>query len=87
MEAMAAELPVLCRFDNNLVGVIDNKINGFFYQDVGDFENKLRYVLGLPTNELDKIKKNALSSIDKFSEQTFYINIMEVYRRAIRKFW
>ena len=33
MEAMASSVPVLCRFDNNLVGVINNNKTGFFFVD------------------------------------------------------
>ena len=87
MEAMASDLLVLCRFDNNLVGVIDNNKTGFFFQDVDDFKDKLHYVLSLNKEESDSIKKNAFDSIDRFSEKTFYNNIIEVYKRAIRRSW
>ncbi len=87
MEAMASDLLVLCRFDNNLVGVIDNNKTGFFFQDVDDFKDKLHYVLSLKKEESDLIKKSAFDSIDRFSEKTFYNNIIEVYKRAIRRSW
>lgn len=87
MEAMASSLLVLCRFDNNLVGVIDNNVTGFFFQDEDDFKGKLDYVLSLEEETKEKIKKNAFESIDAFSEKTFYNNINEVYKRAIRRNW
>ena len=87
MEAMASELLVLCRFDNNLVGVIDNNNTGFFFQETSDFKTRLHYVLSLDQKESDLIKKNALESIDCFSEKTFYNNIIEVYKRALRRSW
>ena len=87
MEAMASDLLVLCRFDNNLVGVIYNNKTGFFFQDVTDFKEKLHYVLSLNKEESDLIRKNAFDSIDCFSEKTFYNNIIEVYKRAIRRSW
>ena len=87
MEAMASSLLVLCRFDNNLVGVIDNNVTGFFFQDEDDFKGKLDYVLSLEEETKEKIKKNAFESIDAFSEKTFYSNIIEVYKRAIRRNW
>ena len=87
MEAMASDLLVLCRFDNNLVGVIYNNKTGFFFQDVTDFKEKLHYVLSLNKEESDLIRKNAFESIDCFSEKTFYNNIIEVYKRAIRRSW
>ena len=87
MEAMASELLVLCRFDNNLVGVIDNNKTGFFFQEISDFKDKLNYVLSLSKEETDLIKKRAFESIDCFSEKTFYNNIVEVYKRALRRSW
>ena len=87
MEAMASDLLVLCRFDNNLVGVIYNNKTGFFFQDVTDFKEKLHYVLSLNKEESDLIRKNAFESINCFSEKTFYNNIIEVYKRAIRRSW
>lgn len=87
MEAMASSVPVLCRFDNNLVGVIDNNKTGFFFIDELDFADKLFYVLNLNKEQINTICENALKSIDSFSEQSFYINIIEVYKRAIRRYW
>ena len=87
MEAMASHLPVLCRFDNNLVGVIDSNKTGFFFIDEIDFGEKLNYVLNLEEETLNKVKENAYNSIDCFSEKRFYINIIEVYKRALRRSW
>ena len=87
MEAMASNLLVLCRFDNSLLGVINNNVNGFFYIDEDDFKDKLNGVLNLDKEKVEKIKSNALSSIDKFSDKTFYSNIIEVYNRARRRSW
>ena len=87
MEAMASNLLVLCRFDNSLLGVINNNVNGFFYIDEDDFKDKLNSVLNLDKEKVEKIKSNALSSIDKFSDKTFYSNIIEVYNRARRRSW
>lgn len=87
MEAMASSVPVLCRFDNNLVGVINNNKTGFFFVDEKDFADKLNEVLHLSTHELEQICSNALETIDRFSEKAFYMNIIEVYKRAIRRYW
>lgn len=87
MEAMASRLLVLCRFDNNLVGVIDNNKTGFFFQEAEDFAKRLHYVLSLSEKECDSIKKAAYESIDCFSQKTFYNNIIEVYKRALRRSW
>ena len=87
MEAMASNIPILCRFDNSLVGIIDNKKTGFFYIDEEDLPEKLEYVKNLGKEKLDVICLKAIASIDEFSEKNFYYKILEVYNRAIRKSW
>ena len=87
MEAMASNLIVLCRFDNSLLGVIDNKLNGFFYINTDDFKDKLHDILSMKEEDKDLIKKRAYESIDRFSDKTFYSNMIEVYNRARRRSW
>jgi 1,2-diacylglycerol 3-alpha-glucosyltransferase len=87
MEAMASDIPILCRFDNSLVGIINNKKTGFFYVDEEDFPDKLEYVKTLGEEKVKDVCKKAKESIDDFSEKTFYHRILEVYNRAIRKSW
>ncbi len=87
MESMAAHIPILCRYDNNLVDVITNKVTGFFFEDVYDFKDKLDEVLSMKKEDLNEVTIKAYDSIEKFSDNTFYKNIMEVYKRAIRKNW
>lgn len=87
MEAMAGGDIILCRFDNNLIGIINNKINGFFFIDADDFKYKLKEILELEEEKKKEILDNALKSIDGFGENSFYNNIIEVYTRAIRRNW
>ena len=41
MEAMASELIVLARYDDNLSGTIKDNETGFFFKDENDFPDKL----------------------------------------------
>lgn len=87
MEAMAANKIVLARFDNNLVGVINDTKTGFFFTDAKDFAVKASHILMLSEDEKKRIKEEALKLINDYSIETFYENIMEVYHRAIRANW
>ena len=87
MEAMAARVPILARFDNNLINVLADKETGFFFQDTDDFPDKLNEISNMKKEDLEIIKDNALKSIEPFSEEAFYKNIMGVYNRAIRRNW
>lgn len=87
MEAMASETLVLARFDENLVNVIDDNNNGFFFSNADDFSNKLDSIISMDNDLKEKMKANALKTIEEYSIDKFYENIMEVYNRAIRKYW
>ena len=87
MEAMASYVPILCRFDNNLVGIIENNVTGFFFMEDEEFIEKLHFIMNLSTEKLNDIKLGAFKAIDKFSEKNFHDNIMIVYERAIRRNW
>lgn len=87
MEAMASYVPILCRFDNNLLGIIENNVTGFFFMEDLKFVDKLHSIMALSDDEINKVKLGAYKAIDKFSEKNFHDNIMTVYERAIRRNW
>lgn len=87
MEAMAAHLPVLARYDDNLVGTIQDGKTGFFFYDEDDFDGKLRKLLTLDPANKKRIIDAALEAIDVYSMERFYQNIIEVYTRVRKKNW
>lgn len=87
MEAMAAHLVVLARYDDNLVGVIQDGKTGFFFFDESDFEQRLRRVLTLDDASEKRVISAALKAIDVYSMERFYQNIIEVYTRVRKKNW
>lgn len=87
MEAMAAHLIVLARYDDNLVGTIQDGQTGFFFFDENDFDEKLRKVLALDEKRKQEIIAEALKVIDVYSMERFYQNIIEVYTRVRKKNW
>ena len=87
MEAMAAQLVVLARYDDNLADLIQDGQNGFFFFDEEDFEGKLRKVLSLNQEERKRITAAGLKAIDVYSLERFYQNIIEVYTRVRKKNW
>lgn len=87
MEAMASSLPILARFDTNLLGVIEDNKSGIFFIDEDDFADKLNKLIHLPNKEKEEIIKNAKEKVEPFSIEKFYENVMGVYNRAIKKNW
>ena len=87
MEAMSAGTIVLARFDSQLADtIIDNK-TGFFFTDEESLLTKLEKVLSMDQDERKRIIDGAYEIVDMYSLDKFYDNIMEVYNRALKKFW
>ena len=87
MEAMSAKTIVVARYDDNLSGTIKEGETGFFFTDENSFLQKLDYIFNLDEEGRNKIIHNALEVVDEYSLEKFYLNIIEVYKRAIRKYW
>ena len=87
MEAMASGTIVLARFDTNLADTITDGLTGFFFTDEESFVDKAERILSLDNEKRKTIVDNAFKTVDIYSIERFYTNIMEVYNRALKKFW
>ena len=87
MEAMAAGNIVLARFDTNLTGTIINGKTGFFFTDEASFIAQVEKIFALTPEQKQNIINEAYQTVDIYSIDKFYDNIMRVYKRAIRKQW
>lgn len=87
MEAMASRTLVLARYDDNLTGVIEDNETGFFFTSEDTFIEKVERIIASNQEEKKRIHDNALKIIEKYSIQTFYENVMEVYLRCVKKYW
>ena len=87
MEAMAAGKIVLARFDSNLTGTIVNGKTGFFFTDEGSFVSQVEKIFALTKEQRNTVVKEANNTLETYSIEKFYNNIMRVYQRAIRKYW
>ena len=83
-EALANGLPVLCKKDKALDGVVFNGYNGFQYTNFEDFDHKLSKILD-NDNYKAYLKKNARAyALDNFSIGSFGQKCEKLYREAIR---
>ncbi len=87
MEAMASGTIVLARFDSNLADTIVDGQTGFFFTDEQSFVEKAERILSLSEEGKKAIVDSAYKTVDMYSIDKFYENIMEVYNRALRKYW
>ncbi len=85
-EAMASKTIVLAKFDYNLMTYIKDGINGFLYDNVDNFVQKLDKVLNMSPLDKASITNEAyLTNSSLFSQKGYYERIMDVYEKAIRK--
>ena len=87
MEAMASSIVLFARYDDTLLGTIKDGENGFFFLDEDDFALKLPKIVALNGSRLKGVVEAGLKSIEPYSLERFYRNVMEVYRRAVKKGW
>ena len=87
MEAMAAGRIVLARFDSNLTGTIINGKTGFFFTDDNSFISQVEKIFSLTSEQKEAVLKEAYNTVDAYSIDKFYENVMRVYKRAVRKYW
>ncbi|MBR4579698.1 MAG: glycosyltransferase family 4 protein [Lachnospiraceae bacterium] len=79
MEAMASGLPILCRQDNCLDGVVENEINGFIYHDEKEFLNYLSVLSNSPIQRF-AVGHNAKKTIqDRYSIESFTKSCENLY--------
>jgi len=83
-EAMAAQIPVVAKYDKNLDGLIEDKVNGrIFYKDE-DLAEILFEVL-MDKGEHTLIVKNAYDGIESLSSKCFGENVEKVYMEVERQ--
>lgn len=84
LEAMASGLPLICRDDPCLLGVLADGENGYIYKTKNEFIEK---VLRLVRNDdLRKtMSENALRRSQKFSKEAFAENMIKLYEKVLKK--
>lgn len=83
IEALACSLPLVCRYDECLDGVIKNGKNGYTYKTKDEY---LKYVEKILKNPLlhYKLKTNALVSSKKFSKEKFGEDVEKLYQDVLK---
>lgn len=82
IEAMANGLPLVCRQDPCLDGVLENGRNGVAYQTIEEFIDGIEKVLG---TEHDLMSKESMKMAKKFGTDVFAQSILGCYKKAMLK--
>lgn len=81
-EALASGLPCVCRKDECLTGILEDGYNGYQYEDVQDFCDKINEILSSPKN-LKLMSARARFSARKLSKQRFSEKVEKVYEENV----
>ncbi len=84
IEAMACGLPIICRNDPCLKGIIENGVNGYSFENGDEFG---RHVMKLLENEDMRLEmgENAREMSARFSDRHFVDSMLEIYGEIITK--
>ncbi len=85
IEALSCSLPLLCRKDECLDGVLVESVNGWFFKTDEEFKERLEEML-FDEAEYKMLKQNAEITSISFAKETFGRNIIAVYEKAIKNF-
>jgi len=83
-EAMAADLPVVAKYDTNLDGIMKDGVNGKFFREDGELAEILIELLN-NTNLSSKLVENAHEMIKPLSSKCFGKSIEEVYSQVLQE--
>ena len=84
IEAMACGIPLVCRYDRCLDGVIENGYNGYMYKTKKEYINYVHDVLNKKLLH-HKLKKNAIEASKKYSKENFANTVEELYLNILNK--
>ncbi len=83
IEAMASGLPVLCRRDDCLKGVVDTGVNGWQYESFEQFKEALSSVLNSRERLIELGEQARRKALGKYSSSAFAESAEQIYVRAI----
>ncbi len=83
-EALAAGVPVLCRADPCLAGVVRDGENGWQYRGEADFRAKLDLFLSRPHRRED-LRRSARETGEEYSAQRFAQRVEAIYLEQIER--
>jgi 1,2-diacylglycerol 3-alpha-glucosyltransferase len=84
LEAMACGLPIICRKDLCLKGILEHGVNGYSFETGNEF---CRYILQLLDNDDLRLEigHNAREMSSRFSDRQFVDSMFELYERICTK--
>lgn len=84
IEALANEVPIVCRRDECLKALLKEGYNGFTYETDEEFLEKINYLFD-HEDKYNEMKANTLPSIEPYSSEIFAQKVEALYMKVIRE--
>lgn len=82
LEAMAAGLPAIIRYDEINKGQVTHGVNGYIYNNEVEFENVIRNYFAMTTDKINEFKQNTISSVSNYDSKELAKQVCLVYEIA-----
>lgn len=86
IEALASGLPLLARQDEVLDEILDEGETGWFFSDASTLAKRIMQVESLDDQTIVSVRKNCIGKVKPYSSETFYQEVISVYRDAIEEY-
>lgn len=81
VEALANSLPLICKPDECLEGLLEDGVNGYYFNNYIEFKQAAEILFD--KNIRNKMSKNAYISSQKYSKENFAKEVLELYKRVL----
>ena len=85
LEAMTCGLPLVCRKDPCLKGVLKDGVNGYTYQTEKEFVSRVTQILN-DRGLQQRMSRNALKRSEAFTDQRFVDRTVALYRKVLQAY-
>ena len=82
IEALASGMPMVCKKDKCLDGVIEKGTNGFVFENEKEFVDSVLLILN-DSVLMDKMRKSSLEKSDSFSKEEFGLKVERLYKKIL----
>ena len=86
IEALASGLPLFAREDDVLKEILVPEETGWFFKDKKDLVDKILHFENLSKEEYLTIQKACIEHVKKYSSETFYEGVLQVYKESIDEY-
>lgn len=83
IEALASGLPVVCKYDEAVEGLIINGSNGYMYRSKEDFKQCIKLLIN-KSEDVQELRTKAKNSVERFSLNVFATDVERLYLRHIQ---